>query len=68
MYPQQFLEIGKTTIKGIGGIRDVQFRILLIGEQIGKIQSQAPVGGTKSFMSIMPSSCYRVCCSFLEKG
>jgi hypothetical protein len=37
MHSEQFLEICKATIKGIGGIGNVQFRILLIGKQIGKI-------------------------------
>ena len=33
VYPQQFLEVRKAAIKRIGGIRNVHFRILLIGKQ-----------------------------------
>ena len=68
MHSEQFLEICKAAIKGIGGIGNVQFRILLIGKQIGKIQSQAPVGGTKSLMGMMLFPRCGVCCSFFEKG
>ncbi len=68
MYSEQFFEVCKAAIKRIGGIRNVQFRIFLVGEQIRKIQSQAPVGGTKSLVGIMPFSRYGVCCSFFEKG
>jgi hypothetical protein len=66
MYPEQF-EVRKAAIKRIGGIWDIQFMILLIGEQIREIQFQAPVSGTKPLVGIMPFPRYGVCCSFFEK-
>lgn len=67
MDPHQFFEVRKTSIKGVCGIRDVEFRIFLIGKEIGKIQSQAPVGRAKPFMGVVPSSREWVYGSLLEK-
>ena len=37
MDPQEFFEIGKTPIKGIGGVGNIQFRISLIGIEVREI-------------------------------
>ena len=40
----QFFEVCKATIKRIGSIWDVQFRIFLVSKQIGEVQPKASVG------------------------
>lgn len=43
MYPHQFFEIGKASIKGVRGIGDVELRISLVGKEIRDVSSQASV-------------------------
>jgi hypothetical protein len=70
MYPEQFFEVRKAAIKRIGSIWNIQFRILLIGEQIREIQFQTPIPQasnfsfdisrpTKKFMTCTPNGSIR---------
>lgn len=68
MNPHQFFEVRKASIKGVGSVGDVKLGMLLIGEQVGKIQSQTSVGRTKPFMGIVPSSCCRIGRFFPDEG
>ena len=68
MNSHQFFEVSKTTIERVGGIGDIEIWIFFIGKEERKVLSYTPIGRAKPFMGIVPSSGYRVGCSFFQEG
>ena len=68
VYPHQFFEIGKASIKGVRGIGDVELGISLVRKKIRHVSSHTSIRRSQPFMGIVPSPCCRVGRSFFEEG
>ena len=59
--------MGDASIEGIGGVRDTQMWVFFIGEEVGQIINEAPIGCPDPPMGIVPPSGSCISRPFLEK-
>jgi len=61
------LDVREDSLKGIGGVGNVQFWMAKVDEKVWKISLHAVVGAPQSTMGVVPSSCELIDGSLLQK-
>lgn len=60
-------DVREASLEGIGGIRDVQFGMPEVGEEVGKVPFHAVVGAPQSPARVVPAAGDFIDCPFLDE-
>ena len=61
------LDVREDSLKGIGGVGNVEFWMMEVDEEMWKISFHAVIGTPKSAMGVVPSPCEFIDRTFLEE-
>ncbi len=61
------LDVCEDSFQRIGGVGDVEFRMMKVDEEVWKIPLHTVVGTPKSAMGVVPSPCAFISGAFLEE-